>query len=558
MKRKNLDPLQRNKILRHVAVLSASNDGQEGANNETISNSLDESINSNNQTEDLFNCESSFLMESSSSANPIRSTPFYETDMDEEKTLPVPSEISNLFSEEVDWNENEDLLNESNENISTDNENYGLPLYSSASNFSNSVSVDDYCRRLLLLQRKNRISDTAMDDICKLFKRLLPSPNNCPANFSVIRRKTHQRIEHEIGRICSEIVWLCGKCHKKYDNRKDSLTCCHETGQIKKPAGFFKCDIEKQIRLVIENHGVRILKFLKETAVFCSTSSSIRDMTSGEYYRNNVLPNPKQDNLKIHLLINADGAKFTKSKTGSFWPIDAQIVELPPKMRVKFENSILFALWQGESKPDWNIVLANVIEELRLLSQSGFSIRIQEHFYRVTIHVLATVFDLPACSSIWNTVQWNGKQATLQTLKQCILVLAGNHGCMHCKDPGIFLNRRRIWPRTKDCETKDSAFWQLALQKIATDVPTPYFGVKGRSILFDLNIDPHLQNPLDFMHQAYEGVVDKVLDALFGKLLFLQGLALIVSTTKNRGRILRRTSPNVRIIKRVHNSYTFR
>jgi len=45
----------------------------------------------------------------------------------------------------------------------------------------------------------------------------------------------------------------------------------------------------------------------------------------------------------------------------------------------------------------------------------------------------------------------------------------------------------------------------------------PAFGVKGRSILFELGIDPFRQNALDFMHNAYEGVFDRIINATFGK-----------------------------------------
>lgn len=226
-----------------------------------------------------------------------------------------------------------------------------------------------------------------MASICKLIKNLLPTPNNCPATFGIIQRKVQKLIDRQFGEICSSITWLCASCQKMFQNRKYCLACCDTHGRMKKLKAFFRCNLEAQLKVIIDNFGPEILKFLEETTKFCLSNNAVRDMASGEFYRNNALPNPRGDQLTLHLLVNADGAKFTKSKAGSFWPIDAQIVELPPKLRVKFENSVLFALWQGESKPDWNMVMRPVVEDLRVLSRNGFEARICGQNYYVHVHV---------------------------------------------------------------------------------------------------------------------------------------------------------------------------
>lgn len=124
-----------------------------------------------------------------------------------------------------------------------------------------------------------------------------------------------------------------------------------------KPAYYFICSRKKQLQIILRNHGNTILTFLADASEIRSKKEFVTDLVTGQLYDSRFSPNLNGHSLALHLLINADGAKFTKSKFGGFWPIDAELVELPKKLQSKFENIILLALWQGESKPAWNVVL---------------------------------------------------------------------------------------------------------------------------------------------------------------------------------------------------------
>lgn len=76
----------------------------------------------------------------------------------------------------------------------------------------------------------------------------------------------------------------------------------------------------------------------------------------------------------------------------------------------------------------------------------------------------------------------------------------------------------RIWPYSDAKEPKNTHFWISAYEEIESGAPTPHFGVKGKSVLSELNVDPSVQNAVDFMHNSYEGVLDRILGSLFGKL----------------------------------------
>lgn len=110
---------------------------------------------------------------------------------------------------------------------------------------------------------------------------------------------------------------------------------------------------------------------------------------------------------------------------------------------------------------------------------------------------------------------------------------------MDCLDRGIYINHRRIWPYNADRALKTTAWWTDTLRGIEDgSLDAPAFGVKGRSMLFDLGVDPFTQNALDFMHNAYEGVFDRILKTTFGKnisnvVLFIVGYALVPESMRS-------------------------
>jgi hypothetical protein len=247
-----------------------------------------------------------------------------------------------------------------------------------------------------------------VNDLCKLFYHILPSTSSCPLSFKVAKRIINNATAKELGDFCSIIHKVCGFCASGLINERCEK-CQNGVGRSPKPGYYFTCSIKKQLQIIMKNYGAVIIKFLEDANKIRETPDCVTDIVTGQLYKDRCLPNPNKNELFLHLLLNADGAKFTKSKFGSFWPIDAEVVELPKKIRSKFENIVLLLLWQGEKKPPWGQVLETAKNELFVLSTLGFETNIDGQNYTVYVRIIATVFDLPAKASIWNTVQWNGK-----------------------------------------------------------------------------------------------------------------------------------------------------
>lgn len=233
-----------------------------------------------------------------------------------------------------------------------------IPLFSTPTSYTAPIGVEDFCCLLLAYQRLNGVKDTAMDGVCKLFKGLLPPSNLCPASFKVFNRIITNVIEsdtkYDFFKIISSQLKLCGDCFQPFKAACDGQ--CKGDGRHTKPVKMIVCSIENQLKLIVATYGSKVLENLRRSEPVATSGEVLTDLLTGKLYQQRY-PNPKDSQLHLHLVFNADGATFSKAPTSSFWPVLGILSELPKKIREKFQNSILLGLWQGQSKPTWDIFL---------------------------------------------------------------------------------------------------------------------------------------------------------------------------------------------------------
>lgn len=127
--------------------------------------------------------------------------------------------------------------------------------------------------------------------------------------------------------------------------------------------------------------------------------------------------NPDKDGtFYISLVLSADGACAFKSTCSSLWPCDGLIIELPPKQRCRMENAITFGFWIGRldcKKPQWDLFLPSIIDEIRFLNKIGFIVDINGKNLQFKVRLHATIFDSPALASAWSIKQYNGKHKNI-------------------------------------------------------------------------------------------------------------------------------------------------
>ena len=108
------------------------------------------------------------------------------------------------------------------------------------------------------------------------------------------------------------------------------------------------------------------------------------DITSGKLF---PVVNPKT----FYLILNTDGFSPISSRKIQVWPLLMSVINLPPAERKRLCNIIMVGFYIGQSKPDWNIFLKQLIKQLN-----------EVHFYRgkhLACKIVALVADSPArCS----------------------------------------------------------------------------------------------------------------------------------------------------------------
>lgn len=97
-------------------------------------------------------------------------------------------------------------------------------------------------------------------------------------------------------------------------------------------------------------------------------------------------------------------------------------------------------------------------------------------------------------------------------------LLLARHGCMDCMQQMQLCENHRIYPYQETMQEKTTSFWRERYEEFSASSGefTEIAGVKGPSMLYKMGVDPYCQNPLDYMHQAYEGVVDRIVQSILG------------------------------------------
>lgn len=217
-----------------------------------------------------------------------------------------------------------------------------------------SMSLTEFNERLNNIATKHCFSDKAISDVLKLFADVLPCPNICPSLYQFQKKEKTE----------TTVI--------QYDVK----------GGI-----YYSLSVSEQIRTIL----ARAVMF----NIPCrSEDNLLRDIADGDLF-------PPIKNNTIYLIMNTDGLSPMNSKSLSVWPILFSIVNLPPIERRLICNIVMAGFFVGATKPPWNDVLTHIIHQLK----SGMII--DGAMWRFEVVIL--VADLPAKSSICNTMNFNSK-----------------------------------------------------------------------------------------------------------------------------------------------------
>lgn len=204
--------------------------------------------------------------------------------------------------------------------------------------------------------------------------------------------------------------FYCNLCHKFLSNATTECLECKSTS--KKTNKFTTYDICQQIENFFKRPNfASILKRRHETQRPESESMSLENITHGELYKK--FSSIFKGMYDLSLFIYTDGVNMFNSCKLHCYPIFFGINELPFKIRFLPKNLIFGGLWWSHDKPDFNLFLWPIVEQLKKLSEPGIEI-FQPALGVVKVGLIALTADKPAKADVLNMRGHTGRHSCVK------------------------------------------------------------------------------------------------------------------------------------------------
>ncbi|XP_077258856.1 uncharacterized protein LOC143895532 isoform X2 [Temnothorax americanus] len=407
-----------------------------------------------------------------------------ENDNDENEEI----EENDNVNEEIEENDNENASDgDSNDEEEQFNDN--RPLYAGAS-----ITVAQSMLLILSLVLKHNLTGTAIADIITVIN--LHCLNEAFQKNSLYKFKKY--FSWSTDNFCTK-HYYCSVCTTSLATKNSICETCQANKGI---SYFIEMPFIKQLTLMFQRNGFRELlqhRFHREGGL---RPNSFRDIYDGslyqQYVQNGFLSNPNN----ISFTWYTDGIPVFKSSHVSMWPVYLTINELPYKLRMKRENTLLVGLWFGSNKPSANHFMYKFRPKFETLFRGQIITLPGQNVITVRGIILAGTCDLPAKAQFLNMMQYNGE-----------------FGCNHCKDKGESFRHptggtSRVYPYNRYPVMRTSAETLENANQALQDMH-PVNGVKGPCALSKLMPDFIRGTAIDYMHCIFPGVVKKLLQFWF-------------------------------------------
>ena len=167
----------------------------------------------------------------------------------------------------------------------------------------------------------------------------------------------------------------------------------------------------------IQSQVRSILKTYRSVERSCTQNDFLNDITDGDIYKK-FMSSKLQSNKQFTFLFNTDGISKCSKSNLTLWPVYLAINEIPAQERFCLENIVIGGLSVADKKPNFDIFLAPIIEELLTLEQG---INISDHADATDVvyfHVLYAVMDKPARADLLNLKSSNGEYGCIKCLQR--------------------------------------------------------------------------------------------------------------------------------------------
>lgn len=358
------------------------------------------------------------------------------------------------------------------------------PLYEGAR-----ITVAESLLSILALVLRFSVTGVLLANILTLIEMHCPEQNYCTSSLYMFK-KYFEEIHTPLNR-----HFYCGVCLHRLANEREQCPNCLNLTDCKY---FMTFSISEQLRALYKRRGFyqKLMHRFNRNKI---VQENIEDIYDAEIYQELSSPgNVLHDRNNISFTWYTDGIPIFKSSKFSIWPVYFVINELPYQERFKKENIILVGLWFGDEKPEPNMYLLPIYNEVIEL-RNGIEIETPDiqNPINVKAWIICGTCDLPAKALFLNMKQYNGK-----------------FGCHKCKQPGERLEKRQVYPYKKNMNLRTEAETLRQADRVTTH---PICGVKGQSIISFLAYKWITTTTLDPMHCIFSGVMKMMLKLWFDK-----------------------------------------
>lgn len=272
-------------------------------------------------------------------------------------------------------------------------------------------------------------------------------------------------------------IVTCGECEALVD-----------TSALNGTNTFAIWDISEDVRKLLEANSEYYNDVVSNRIPEDETISDIYD---GIRYRRFVQSLPERDRKNyVTSMLNSDGSPVFENSMFSIWPVQDMLNELPMEIRLK--NTIVHGLWFGNSKPNMQVFLKPIVDNLIELNKNGIECNIAGETRRIKMYTICCCVDSAARPLMQGLSQHNGYSS-----------------CSWCYHPGEWSTEHRSmkFPATEHypLRTKDEAVNDIA-QAVQTGKRVNGFKPE-RSPLNDLEEFDIINGfVVDFMHNSLLGV----------------------------------------------------
>lgn len=362
------------------------------------------------------------------------------------------------------------------------------------------ITVEESMISILTFLQSEGLTGAGLSKLVSLIELHCLKPNKCFSSTYTL----FKQFESVKSPLMSH--FYCSVCLKEIEKNRKCDDCKLLSPEIDQ---VIILSLKDQVSALYERPG--FLTDIKYKNVRIKLNSdNLEDIYDGAIYKE-AEKGILSESQNISFTWNTDGVSLYDSSRVQLWPFYLVVNELSPETRFKQENMILAACYIGKKKPNCNVFLKHVYENVMQL-QKGFPVNVPGS--TESINVKATIIcgtcDSPAKAMVFNQKHFNG-------FYSCPICLSKGEKSERSENVFVHPFQENVELRTEEGYEQDVTIAMEMNRGVNLKLRDASHGIKGPTFLYLMVPSMLLSTSVDAMHCIYLGVMRQLLDLWFNK-----------------------------------------